>query len=110
MTESPSPRFGGILHAMLTPPAADGPPWVHDLTPPDDPASRPGLSDTFMPPKSWSLHVEAKLSRREMRGWTRLFARMSGALPREVRRMPQSRVANAAYWQRQRNRVKRGRR
>lgn len=54
--------------------------------------------------------IDFKMSRREMRSWVRLFARLSGQPPRAVRRMPASRVANGAYRRRQRNRIKRRRR
>lgn len=63
---------------------------------------------TFTPPSP--VTIDFKVSRREMRSWVRLFARLSGQPPREVRRMPPSRVANAAYHRRQRNRIKRRRR
>lgn len=33
MTEPGSDAMGAILAAMLNPPTADGPPFVHDLTP-----------------------------------------------------------------------------
>lgn len=65
---------------------------------------------TYEPLKTMTMNLEVKLSRQQARGWTRLFADMLGLSPQEARRMPPSRVANAAYHQRQRNRVKRGRR
>lgn len=56
------------------------------------------------------VEFEFAMSPSQARAWARLFAQLSGQPARDVRRMAPSRVCNAAYRRRQRNRAKRRRR
>jgi hypothetical protein len=147
VNEFPSPGFGAILHAMLAPSTADGPPFVHDLTPrrcepcaaAEAPECRDGVlycdggeandyedvyvgpcgCDCHKPQPSYTLEwarpeqspPAPALSRRQADRWARRIAKLfdvppwiTGASP------PPLAIDGRAYRQRQRNRVKRGRR
>lgn len=98
MSETPMSPFGGVLHAFLESPSNDWPPYTHAWAGPvyeviDDPVS----------PRPLKPRERDRLARRIARAfdvplWVVGLSR------------PPSRVANAAYRQRQKNRVKRRRR